>query len=342
MKKLPDIDIQLGPLYDILIGAVKTRVLLAGVELDVFSATSSARGATEVAQELGTHPGNTALLLDALTALGLMEKRDGAYRTRNAFAPALSSESPANIGPMLSMMYAMETEPIADLPALVRNGPPREKNIDFGAEEIWAGYARAMANYQRSGMAQKMAAMIAEIPGFASWEKMLDLGGGPGLLCIAMVSRHPRLRGVVFDQPAVAAVAESFIAEYGLQNRIRTMGGDYLNDPIGEGYDLVWASATLNFVRGNLVSFLKKVHRAVAPGGVFVSLAESMRAERTEPASMVLGTLCHGLMRQDFLFDEGEIARAMTEAGFSSVKSIPVETPMMPMVLDIATKASAA
>jgi hypothetical protein len=95
----------------------------------------------------------------------------------------------------------------------------------------------------------------------------------------------------------------------------------------------------LNFVRGNLVPLLEKIYRAVAPGGVFVSLAEGMTAERTEPASMVLGTLSHGLMGQDFLFDAGEIARAMTEAGFRTVKSIPVETPMMPMVLDIAIKA---
>jgi predicted TPR repeat methyltransferase len=238
---------------------------------------------------------------------------------------------------LLTMMHAMETEPVADLPSLVRNGPPRE-NADFGTEEIWAGYARAMANYQRSGMAQKMAVMVEDIPGFASWKKMLDLGGGPGLFCIAMVSRHPSLQGVVFDQPAVAAVAETFIAEYELQDRIRAVGGDYVNDPIGDGYDLVWASATLNFVRGNLVPFLEKIYRAMAPGGVFVSLAEGMTAERTEPASMVLGTLSHGLMGQDFLFDAGEIARAMNEAGFSSVRSIPVETSMVPMVLDIATK----
>jgi hypothetical protein len=63
-----------------------------------------------------------------------------------------------------------------------------------------------------------------------------------------------------------------------------------------------------------------------------------MTADRTEPAAMVLGALSHGLMGQDFLFDRGEIARAMTRAGFRSVESIPVETAMVPMVLDIARK----
>jgi hypothetical protein len=44
------------------------------------------------------------------------------------------------------------------------------------------------------------------------------------------------------------------------------------------------------------------------------------------------------LSGQDLMFNSGEVAEAMTRAGFSSVESAIVETPMMPLELDIARK----
>ncbi|WP_320043713.1 methyltransferase [uncultured Desulfobacter sp.] len=128
------------------------------------------------------------------------------------------------------------------------------------SEAVWAAYARSMANYERGGTAQKMAARVAQIDGFASFEKMLDLGGGPGLHCIAIVAENPGMKGVIFDRPAVVKVAEEFITEYEMEDRVTTMAGYYVNDPIGEGYDLIWASATLNFVRADLATMFKKIH----------------------------------------------------------------------------------
>ncbi len=83
---------------------------------------------------------------------------------------------------------------------------------------------------------------------------MLDLGCGPGLLGIALILDHPTMNGVLFDQPPVAEVARRCAAEYGVSDRVTVMSGDYLNDSIGEGYDLILASMTLNFALGSLDS----------------------------------------------------------------------------------------
>jgi ribosomal protein RSM22 (predicted rRNA methylase) len=76
---------------------------------------------------------------------------------------------------------------------------------------------------------------------------MLDLGGGPGLVGIALVAAHPEMKGVIFDKPAIVKVAETFIKEYEMEDRMEVLGGDYSRDPIGKEYDLIWASGYSQF-----------------------------------------------------------------------------------------------
>jgi predicted TPR repeat methyltransferase len=210
--------------------------------------------------------------------------------------------------------------------------------MDMGGEEIWTEFARTIGNYQRSGTAREMARMVAGIKGFSSFQKMMDLGGGSGICAIALLAEHPTMTGVVFDQPAVVKEAESFIAQYEVQDRLSVMGGDYTSDSLGEGYDLIWASATLNFSRNDLPRMMTKIFEALNPGGVFISLADGVTHERTRPALYVLESLNHALNGLDMMFDKGEIAEAMRGAGFVEVESRTVPTPMMAMEMDIARK----
>jgi predicted TPR repeat methyltransferase len=312
-------------------------MLLTAIELNLFDFLSSQKTSEEIAMELKTHLANTGLFLDGLTAVGLLKKRGGCYRNTGATETMLNRSSPAYVGEMLLMTHRMSAETVSRMTQLVQNGPP-SKAPDIGGEEIWAGYARVLANYQRSGVARKMAGTVSQIEGFSSFKKMLDLGGGPGLFCIAMVAEHSTMKGTIFDRPAIVKVAEEFIAEYEMKDRITTIGGDYLNDPIGEGYDLIWASATLNFVHGNLTRMVEKIYNALAPGGVFASLSDGVLDERTRPAVYVLSNLAYALPGQDLMFNSGEVAEAMKNVGFASVESTVIATPMMPMELDMARK----
>jgi len=147
------------------------------------------------------------------------------------------------------------------------------------------------------------------------------------------------MKGVIFDQPAIVKVAESFIKEYELEDRMDVLGGDYSHDSIGDGYDLVWACATLNFYKNDMDSLMKKIHSALNPGGVFVSLHDGLTSERTKPYEMVLHMFSSALMRQNFGFDQGFIADSMLRVGFKSVRSRTLITTMGPMDLDIGRKA---
>jgi predicted TPR repeat methyltransferase len=157
--------------------------------------------------------------------------------------------------------------------------------------------------------------------------KMLDLGGGAGLIGICIVDSHPTMEGVIFDQPAVVQVAEEFIKEYNMESRVKTMGGNYMTDDIGENYDLVLASQTLGLAGNELNVVLKKVYDSLNFGGVLITMHEGLSFEKTKPSSMVLasvGTVLRGSKEMRF-FEAGETAEAMRQAGFKSIYRFPVE-----------------
>ena len=228
---------------------------------------------------------------------------------------------------------------LKDLPRLVKEGhPPPSPEAEIGAEDMWRQYATSMANVEMAGIAQRMAQIVANMPEFPSLGKMLDLGGGPGIIGIAIVAAHPNMKGVIFDRPAVAEVAESFIKEYKMKNRIEVLRGDFKHDSIGDGYDLIWASSVLNFVKDNIDPLMKKIFDVLNPGGVFISCHDGLTHERTRPEIMVLGWLSMALMGQDMGIDQGFIADSMLRVGFRSVRSRTLDTPIGPMDLDVARK----
>jgi len=147
------------------------------------------------------------------------------------------------------------------------------------------------------------------------------------------------MKGVIFDTPAMVKVAETFIKEYGLEDRMGVMGGDFNHDPIGDGYDLIWSSSALSLAKDNMDSLTKKIYDALNPGGVFLVLHEGLTHERTKPNAMVLSMLSMALMGQDMSFDQGFIADSMLRVGFKSIRSHTLDTDWGPMDLDLGRKA---
>jgi len=167
---------------------------------------------------------------------------------------------------------------------------------------------------------------------------MLDLGGGPGLFAIAMVAKHLSMRGVVFDRQPVVEVARRFIREYEMEERMDVLAGDYNVDSIGNGYDLIWASSTLNSARENMDLVMRKIYGALNPGGMFINLSEGLTDEGTKPDFYALCTIGWAMSSAIKAFDQGFIGDAMLKAGFKSVRSRTLSTAWGPMDIDIARK----
>jgi hypothetical protein len=337
--KLPEVDLSFAELYELVIAPIKTRLLLAAIEFGVFDLLIEPGSSEDVAEILGAHPENTRIFLDGLAAFDLLEKRGGLYENSMISETFLVGSSPTFVGNFLAEQWRYIEPVLDDLLGLVTKGPQELKGgPERESEDGTARWAKAVANYERSGMAQMVAGAIGVLPEFRSFRKMLDLGGGPGLIGVAVVAAHPTMRGVIFDLPPVAKEAEKFISEAGMEDRMEVVAGDFSIDPIGEGYDLILASASLYSCKKDHNSVIGKVHDALNPGGIFASLHEGLTSEKTKPELMKLGWLPAELLGRDLAFERGEIASSMKRAGFVSISSRTLDTPVGPLDLDVGRK----
>ncbi len=338
MKKLPKLDMSFEDLYRMLIGPIKSKLLLTGIEMKIFNHMSEPMSADAITEAISAHPVNTRLFLDGLAASELVVKKNNLYQNTPVTQIFLVERTPTYLGQMFTFWNEMWNPALNDLSRLVREGPPTSSpETDMDSEEICV-QAAFLANYERAGIAQQMAEIVSGLPEFPLFRRMLDLGGGPGIIGIAIVSAHPTMKGVIFDRPAVVKVTRSFIKEYEMEDRIDVLAGDFNHDPIGEGYDLIWASGTLYFAEKDIDSILKKIYDALNSKGLFISLHEGLIFERTKPDIMALSWMPTALMGQHLGFDQGFIADSMLRVGFKSVRSRTLDTPMGPMDLDIGRK----
>lgn len=340
MSALPDSRGSYERFWRILMGPMSARLMMEAVEMGLFDQLNAFCDAAQVAARLDTHAENTRRFLDALVSIDLLEKRGGLYRNLPATRNFLVRGEPGYIGGLLRFAQGMCIDPLGELPDLVRQGPAALDSAGPAVEEeaLWAEAARSGAAWVMGEVGRTMAAVVARLDGFADFERMLDLGGGHGAFTLYFVDAHPTMKGVVYDRPAITPVAGEFIRQYGMAERVSVAAGDYLTDDIGSGYDLVWASSTLNFARFNLDPLMAKIHAALKPGGYFLSFQDGLTHEHTKP-DVMLGFLPASLQTGlDYGFEQGAIAETMLRSGFRSVRSRTFDTPMGSMDLDIARK----
>lgn len=326
-------------LYKICHAAVKSKLLVTAIEFKIFNLLSEPKTGDEIAEMLNTHPKNTMLFLNALVACNLLRKEGGGFRNAPIARKFLTEGSPTSLGEGFARQAAITERVIKDLPKLILEGPPdASSEITSVSKEKWAENTAWLGNAARSGIARQMADIIEGLPEFPHFRRMLDLGGSHGIYCITMVKRHPTMTGTLFDFKPVVEAAKRFIEEYRLEDRIDVLAGDYNQDSIGQGYNLIWASSSLNFARRNMDIVMKKIYNALTPDGIFVNLSEGLTGEGTQPAIHTLYKVGMAMSNPVTPFERGFIADAMYDAGFTRIRSITLDTGWGEKDLDIARK----
>lgn len=342
MKEFSKADPGIVKLFEIVIYTpMYSKTLLAGIELDVFSALTEPKKHTQIAKELSLHPENTGYLLDALTSMEFLEKKDGFYRNTALSNKHLAKSSDLYIGEYLKAYNILAGYEDVDIVKLVQEGPgntAQNKERSKGHAEMFGDYTEMLKSSQKAGRAKEVADLVASLPEFNSFQKMLDLGGGPGLIGMAVVEAHPSMKGVIFETPAFAKAAQSAVKEYDMEGRVHVLSGDFTKDSIGEGYDLVLAVGSLNFAKHALDATIKKIYDALNPNGVFICISEGLTHEKTGPKGMAIGWLPSFLHGHNFSLEQGEISDAALRCGFRSVYKRTMNLIMGDMDVDIARK----
>ncbi len=299
----------------------ETRVLLTGAELHLFTLLAPAPlTAPEVAAKLNADLPALQILLDALCAMGLLQKQQAGYRTDPSASDLLVDGKPRSILPMVLHRVNLWTRWSA-LTRIVA-GPQPEKRTD----DAWL---RSFIGAMHVVGAPLAARIVSTVDARAS-RHMLDVGGASGTYTLAFLQAVPEMRATLFDRPEVIPIARERIELAGEQDRVELIGGDFYHDPLPAGHDFVFVSAIIhqNSPRQN-VDLFRKAFAALESGGRIVVRDHVLNAERTQPAAGALFAVNMLVARNggnSYTFDE--IRAALETAGFVRTKLIHPDTRM--------------
>jgi predicted O-methyltransferase YrrM len=280
----------------------KTCTLHGAVKLGVFTAIGKrAVTARELAKEMGVDRRSLEMLLNALSAMDLVVKRDALYANTPLAMTFLSKDSPDYIGYMI-MHHHHLIDSWAQLDVAVRTGGP---------------------------VRSRMAPRVAEMIDLSKCRRLLDLGGGPGTYAIHFCLKNPQLRATVLDLPTTEPFALKTIDKFGLKDRVGFLPGDYLEEDIRGEYDVAWLSHILHGEGPEACQMIvDKAVSALEPGGmVFIHefILNNSEDGPLFPAlfslNMLLGT------PEGQSYSEEHLRQMFTRAGAKETQRIPFQGP---------------
>lgn len=250
-------------------------------------------------------------LLDACAALGLLEKRDGAYVNTPESDKYLRSDSPDSLTGYIHYSNDALYPMWAHLEDAVREGTPRW-NQTFGVEGgIFSGFFRTEESKREflkgmHGFGRISSPAVATVFDLGRFHRLIDLGGASGHLADAIRERYPEIEALVFDLPEVAALYPGTIA------------GDFFTDPLPQA-DLYSVGRILHdWSDEKIHRLLARIYAALPEGGGLL-IAEKLLepgyvAAHMQSLNMLIGT--EGRERS-----AAEYEALLRAAGFSKVES---------------------
>ena len=298
----------------------KSFTLHAAVKLGVFTTIGTEQlTGEEIAQRLSAEKRGMTTLLNALTAMNLLDKKGDKYSNTPAGTSFLSKDSPEYIGYMI-MHHHHLAESWSNLDKAVRKGGSIRARTSYNDEEVRESFLMGMFNN-----AMNLAPRLVGAIDLSGRRHLLDLGGGPGTYAIYFCLHNPQLKATVYDLPTTRPYAVRTIERFGLTSRIDFTAGDYLRDDIPGSYDVVWLSQILH-AEGpeECRKIIEKAVSVLEPGGMIIVhdfILDNTMDAPLFPAlfslNMLLGT------KNGRSYSEKQIVEILAGAGVKEIERIP-------------------
>jgi 3-hydroxy-5-methyl-1-naphthoate 3-O-methyltransferase len=256
-------------------------------------------------------------LLIALSSLGLLRKHDSAYSNTVLAEKYFIKERSIN----WTRQYSKESEELfqtfsslESILKLKRTGPlsPVKKKPDYvkmmEKDPVRARDFTLMLYHYH----QKEAFRLAEVVDLRSYHALLDVGGGSGVMSIALVKKNPHLRACVLDIQPVCGVARKIIKSEGLSRKISVFPGDMYKD-FPQGYDVIMF-CDLGPINDCLINM---AHESLPAGGLLLIVDRFVFEDGTRPLETALYRL---IVPTSGMETRKDITGALKTAGFGQIR----------------------
>jgi len=223
-----------------------------------------------VATALGIPAVRCRAWLQLLRRAGLLDEVDGAYRPSGATRAAILDRYSQPTWALLAAETRERLPALLDLPTNLRApGPapvaPSPEATDYVARmDADAEQARRFTRmlFELHG---PLAEALAGFVDASGMRRMMDLGGGSGVVAAAFLRRYPRLTAIIVDIPSVCAAGRELMAGLGLSDRLGFHAADFLRDELPGGFDLV-LECDVNVYGVELFRKLREIQKSAAFG----------------------------------------------------------------------------
>lgn len=306
-------------LLDLATGYQRSKTLFALVEFGL--PTLLARRSLpleEIAREIQLHTVAADRFLNACVALELLERVGGEFRNTALSEAFLVRGRPTYLGDQF-LKYDQTSYPLwAGLVTKLRAWRPGATDDEM-PQKSDQGQASMRAQHNFSLL---VGHALGEAYDFSHHRKMLDLGGGTGAMSIAICELHEGLRAAIFDLPPISEIAREFVRANLLSERIEVCAGNFKEDELPAGFDVVLLANMLSIAsEGTNRELFQQLYERLPDGGACIISGWILDDDRTSPLIPVLFCL------EDINWGAPDVERCAStyqrwlgEAGFVEIK----------------------
>jgi 3-hydroxy-5-methyl-1-naphthoate 3-O-methyltransferase len=181
-----------------------------------------------------------------------------------------------------------------------------------------ARFTRKLYEIHRS-FAEQLANML-DLRGV---KRLLDLGGGSGVVSLALLRKRDELTSVVVDVESVCQAGRVIASENKLERRVTYLAADFLQDDLPTGFDMVMLCDVGSFSE----ILLRRIHNALNQKGRLVIVDKFAPSKTDVPPSRLLSAFLTSLESPAQSVDyvtTGVVQTRLQQAGFRDVSATPV------------------
>jgi predicted O-methyltransferase YrrM len=272
---------------DLMDAYVTSAALNAALELGLFwLLAEQPLEAPAVAEALGIPQGRCRHWLQLLSTTGLIERGPDGYAASPTTQTAILEAGSQDTWALLAQDARDRYPAILDLTLHLR-----EPGSTWTAQGLTSPdyFAQMIESPERARRFTRMlyeihlplAEALADSLDMSGVRRMMDLGGGSGVLSMALLRRCPDLSAVVVDIANVCAAGRRIAQEESMETRLTYHAADFLHDELPSGFDLILDCD----VGAYSEPMLEKIRAALAPGGRLVIVHQFARHPEVAPAT---------------------------------------------------------
>lgn len=296
----------------------EAELLFEALKLDIFSYLDEPTTLEEFLKSTNYDKENTKYFLSALLSCGYIEKNNLTYCNTKCSKLYLSKNSSKYIGK--AILFREKLGSISNIGDKVKdNSLGQNDKLDF-SELAEIVHDEMYVTGRVDDFNREIKQLFSDK--YRNY-KVLDLGGGSGVLSIEFIRNFPNSTAYVFETSEVACISKKIIEKNDMQDKIFALEGDFNVDAIGDGYDLIIASGIFNFVNMDITEFICKLSDALVLNGYLLIIGSFFENEEYHKEHILnwLKGYINGMKPAP---KKSEIEQSMQKANLSLEKRIKV------------------